>query len=485
MASRPSRYETLARIASGGMATVYVGRLRGAVGFSRLVAIKRPHPFVTEDAHLVEQLQAEARVASMIHHPNVVSVLDVEEIDGEVMLVMDYVEGCTLKTLLDREDPGSTPFHRVAVRVVLDVAAGLHAAHRLRDARGALLGVVHRDVSPQNVLVGTDGVARLADFGIAKIASSEENPTATDIMKGKMSYLAPEYVARREFDARGDLFALAVVAWEALTGQRLFKAATTVETLSNILNARPPLLSATSPELVGLDAVIAKALSREPSDRPPSVEALATELEARARALDLVATHAEVGAMVERVAGAALASRRQALEGGASAPVELGARGLPPLTERDHAETASLTAGSPDGAGPAATVTEPVTSVSHEAPPPRRPRRWRAGVSLAMGAVVVAGAGVFLLHFAQGRRPPSSASMAVDASPPSPSAGSFAGLAADESRPSAAPPGALPAVTAEPSARAPRPRRALPTRPAPPTSTSLLPQHAPPNPYPH
>jgi eukaryotic-like serine/threonine-protein kinase len=162
---RGSRYEVLAKIATGGMATVHVARVRGAVGFSRLVAVKRPHPFVVADVDLRKQLEAEARVASLIHHPNVVSVLDVEEIDGELVLVMDYVEGCTLKALVDHAVAAGTPSTRVVVRVLLDVAAGLHAAHRLRDGQGTLLGVVHRDVSPQNVLVGLDGAARLADFG--------------------------------------------------------------------------------------------------------------------------------------------------------------------------------------------------------------------------------------------------------------------------------------------------------------------------------
>src|SRR5262245_21097216 len=143
-----SRYEVLTRIAAGGMASVYVGRVRGASGFSRLVAIKRPHAWVVADDSLKGQLEKEARVASMIHHPNVVSVLDVENVDGELLLIMDYVEGCSLKDLLAHAAAEGLSVDASVVRILLDAAAGLHAAHRVRDAGGKLLGVVHRDVSP-------------------------------------------------------------------------------------------------------------------------------------------------------------------------------------------------------------------------------------------------------------------------------------------------------------------------------------------------
>src|SRR6185312_9976595 len=156
--SPQSRYEVLAKLAAGGMATVYVGRTRGALGFSRLVAIKRPHPFVVDNPSLVRQLESEARVSSLIHHTNVVSVLDVETIGGEVALVLDYVEGCTLRELFDAPFLAPVAADRVRLRIILDAARGLHAAHSLTDAAGRPLGIVHRDVSPQNMLVGLDGI---------------------------------------------------------------------------------------------------------------------------------------------------------------------------------------------------------------------------------------------------------------------------------------------------------------------------------------
>lgn len=310
---RHSRYELLTRIASGGMATVYVGRLHGRDQFSRLVAIKRPHDFVTDNPRLMQQLRHEARIASMIHHPNVTAVLDVEEHDGEMALVMDYVEGCTLKDLMDGSGATATPMDRVALRILLDVAAGLSAAHSLRDADGASLCVLHRDVSPHNVLVGRDGVARLADFGIAKVATLDGELTTSGTVAGKVSYMAPEYLSAKHFDAQSDLFSLGVMAWEALTGQRLFKGATAVETIMQVLHSRPRRLGEMRPELSALDAIIASALAPDPAARPESVEAFASVLEATARSIDCVAAHSEVRVLVEQVAGEAMAKRRRAI----------------------------------------------------------------------------------------------------------------------------------------------------------------------------
>ena len=306
------RYEVLGRIASGGMATVYVARMRGAGAFSRLVALKKPHGFVLEHARLRKQLQHEARVASMIHHPNVVSVLDVLESDTEVTLVMDYVEGCTLKELLNHAEAAGEHISRAVVRIVLDVAAGLHAAHSLRDASGTLLGVVHRDVSPHNLLVGRDGIARLTDFGIAKIATLDNELTATDAISGKLSYLAPEYLSSKHFDAQSDLFSLGVVAWEGLAQERLFQGATPVETMQRVLHGRARLLGSVRPELLPLQAAVSAALATRAHDRQPSVQAFADELESAARAVDGVASHAEVAALVERLAGDQLAERNRA-----------------------------------------------------------------------------------------------------------------------------------------------------------------------------
>ena len=190
-----SRYELVTKIASGGMGTVYVGCLRGAAGFRRLVAIKRAHPHLLEDPRTREMLVAEARVASRIHHVNVVSVLDVEELEGEMLLVMDYVDGPSLAQLVTEGQRLRAPIPpAVALRIVLDACAGLEATHAATDENGERLGLVHRDVSPHNILVGVDGVAKLTDFGIAK-ATRDRSLTETGTLKGKIPYMAPEYLA--------------------------------------------------------------------------------------------------------------------------------------------------------------------------------------------------------------------------------------------------------------------------------------------------
>jgi len=339
---RAPRYEVLGPIASGGMATVYVARMHGAGAFSRLVAVKKPHSFVTKDPRLLQQLQHEARVASMIHHPNVVAVLDVDDFDGELALVMDYVDGCTLKELLEHAQNAGERIQRAVVRILLDVAAGLHAAHSLRDSNGAWLGVVHRDVSPHNVLVGRDGIARLTDFGIAKLANLQSEPTAPHGISGKLSYAAPEYLSTKQFDAQSDLFSLGVVAWESLAQARLFQGATPVETMLKVLHARAPALDSIRPELAPLAPAVARALSRNAIDRQPSVQAFAEAIEAAARSSDGVASHAEVAELVERLAGAELATRRRELSNLQAGEVATPASCMPLRSARDEVATETL-----------------------------------------------------------------------------------------------------------------------------------------------
>ena len=311
-----SQYELLLRIASGGMATVYVGRRTGAAGFSREVAIKRAHAHLLEDPAFAKMLVAEAKIAARIHHPNVVAVQAVELLEGELLLVMDYVEGAALSELAPLVGKARRLPTRVAIRIVIDAAHGLHAAHIATDERGEPLGLVHRDVSPQNILIGVDGVARVSDFGIAKSTEGESSihgKTATGTLKGKVAYMAPEYVDGGRFDLRSDVFALGVVAWETLTGQRLFRGANEVETLKQVLVGSVTAPSRAAPEIgTTFDAVVLRALARRPQDRWESALAFADALEDVARSAKLLASASEVGDVVRAVAGPSL-SRRRAL----------------------------------------------------------------------------------------------------------------------------------------------------------------------------
>ena len=218
-------YELYDCIASGGMASVHWGRLRGAAGFSRVVAIKKLHGQFARDPEMVAMFLDEARLASRVRHPHVVSVLDVVEDQGEVLLVMEYVPGETLSresrappTLVVATSPA------IASAILHGVLEGLHAAHEALDKRGQPLMLVHRDVSPQNILVGTDGMAHLLDFGIAK-ASGRAQVTRDGSIKGKLAYMAPEQLQSQPVSRATDIYGASVVLWELLTGKRLFDAA--------------------------------------------------------------------------------------------------------------------------------------------------------------------------------------------------------------------------------------------------------------------
>jgi serine/threonine-protein kinase len=392
-----SRYEILARIASGGMATVFVARARGAAGFSRLVAIKRAHPFVSEDAALRRSLVTEAHIASAIHHPHVVSVLDVEMQGNDVCLVLDYVEGCALSELLTKSRRAGNPLPvPVAMRVLLDAASGLHAAHALCDDGGRPLGLVHRDVSPQNILVGVDGHARLTDFGIAKIISDEGDQTAANVLKGKLAYMSPEYLDRKAFDARSDQYALAVVAWEALTGERLFAGDSDVETLRRLARGEAVPPSTLRADLKPFDDVFMQALARAPGARFATVEAFADAMEDRARRLGWVAAHSEVARAVDAAVGDSLRQRRSDLESpGPVSTSRLSKRPpipAPPISARDVMITRSLPGDSPLLA--AAAPPPIAVAVTKSAPIANQllPRRRRIVLVAAAAAVILVGA---------------------------------------------------------------------------------------------
>jgi serine/threonine protein kinase len=265
---RLGNYEPLLELASGGMATVYVARQVGAAGFERLVVIKRVHRHHLGNREFYRMFLDEARVASLVRHPNVVSVIDTVEEGGELFLVMEYVESCALSTLLktvaheqDRLPPA------IACRIMADTLAGLHAAHEATDMRGQRLELVHRDVSPQNVIIGVDGGSRLIDFGVAK-AAHRLTETRSGSLKGKLAYMSPEQAMGKEVDRRVDLFAAGVALHEALTGRRLFQGENDLDTMRRIteMPVRDP--SSIAPGVPrSLDVVVQRALVRDPNGR--------------------------------------------------------------------------------------------------------------------------------------------------------------------------------------------------------------------------
>lgn len=291
------------------MATVHLARVEAGQGY-RHVALKLLHPHLKEQPEQVEQILHEARVAALVRHPNVVQVFDVGEDPAGAYLVMHYVEGEVLSELMRGAERKKTRLpRRVALRIILDVLAGLHAAHEVVDEEGHALDLVHRDVSPQNILVGIDGVARLTDFGIAKVAT-RHGVTRAGVVKGKASYMSPEQARARPIDRRSDVFAAAVVAWELLAGRAMHPPGREAAVMSRIISEDAPRLATVVPGMdPDLDAAVAAALVREPLERTPS--ALAFREALVAAAAGEVAEAQEVAAYVTSAAAAAILQRHE------------------------------------------------------------------------------------------------------------------------------------------------------------------------------
>jgi serine/threonine protein kinase len=304
---RLGRYVIHRPIASGGMATVHLGRLVGPAGFARTVAIKRLYPHLAKDPQFVSSLVDEARLAACIRHPNVASTLDVVERDDGLLVVMEYVHGESLARLARKPDGGAPPPLSIVLAVATQILYGLHAAHEATNPRGEPLNLVHRDVSPQNVVVGTDGVTRVLDFGVAK-ATGRLQETRDGSLKGKIAYMAPEQLNWEPVDRRTDIFAASAVIWEALTGERVFAAETSAASVAKILDGEVPKPSSRVPTLPpGLDDVVLRGLARKPEERFATALDMAVALEAFAP----IATAREVGSWVMAEAGEVLAKRAE------------------------------------------------------------------------------------------------------------------------------------------------------------------------------
>lgn len=301
------RYVLHAEIASGGMAAVYFGNLVGPMGFSRVVAIKRMRQHLAADPQFVAMFLDEAWLAARVQHPNVVSTLDVVADAGELYIVMEYVRGQSLGGLRkDAKAQGLTVPVNLAVGIMAQVLAGLHAAHEATGEKGEPLCMVHRDVSPQNILVGVDGLARITDFGIAK-AVNRLHETREHAVKGKLSYMPPEQIiGDTPIDRRADVFAAGVVLWELIAGKPLYRGANAMEIVEAMMTSRPPALSSLRPEVPqALDAVMERALSRDPKDRFETAHAFLVALEDATQP----ATSRAIGEWVQSLSGVEIAKR--------------------------------------------------------------------------------------------------------------------------------------------------------------------------------
>lgn len=468
------RYSIYREIASGGMATVYLGRLNAAGGVSRIVAIKRLHPQFCKDPEFVDMFLDEARLAARIHHPNVVPTLDVLADEGELFVVMDYVRGESFsklwRTVRAQGERIPIPF---VTSIVGGMLLGLHAAHGATDEQGHDLGIVHRDVSPQNVIVGEDGTARVLDFGVAK-AASRLHQTKDGQLKGKLGYMAPEQISDAAVTKQCDIYAAGIVLWEALAGEYLFRGQSDGETLSRLLarDVAPP--SKHNPEVdADLDAVTLKALATAPADRFATARAMAEALEEAARGASALA----VGEWVQTIAATTLESRHQIVRDIESGCVD-SLSGFPDIRGealRGSAPEYAPESGTRGQLGTAVTVRSGLgTRITS-----RRGKRWPLLIGLGL-AVGVGGGLLMSDHIARwfGVAPATLATAGHSAAPPAadpsgppldtpPAAGPTPTGTSSALRPdvepsasaAAVPSGSLPAPTARRQVLPPRPRQ--------------------------
>jgi eukaryotic-like serine/threonine-protein kinase len=385
------RYALFDEIASGGMATVHLGRLTGAVGFSRTVAIKRLHPQFAKDPEFVSMFLDEARLAGRIRHPNAVSTLDVLSLENELFLVMEYVHGESLAKLARVAAAKGMPVPAgIAAAVLSNTLQGLHAAHEAKDEHGVPLGIVHRDVSPQNVLVGLDGTARVLDFGVAKAAGRLQT-TREGQVKGKLAYMAPEQLSGGHVTRQTDVYAAGVVLWELLSGRRLFEGDNEAMLLMRVLEGRYPLVSQLRPDLAaGIDQVIAGALAKDPQHRFKTAREFGVAVE---RCLGM-SSPTLVSEWVEHVCGAEMARRTALVAAIESSSVTSAAMPFgqhEPVAPPSSSHIAAAPASNPGR--PRDDLTSQVSSISVARSATRRPeapQRSQGAFALAVGAGVFA-----------------------------------------------------------------------------------------------
>jgi len=311
------RYELLTQIGTGGMATVWAARQRGTRGFQKIVALKTMLPSLSADPKYQRLLFEEAKLTARIRHPNVAQILDLGEDNGVLFLAMEWIDGVSVSELLRAaQSSGAEIPLSVAIRIATQVAAGLHAAHELRDADGELIGLVHRDVSPQNILVSVDGIAKVVDFGLAKVTCDGQADALQSFqVRGKVGYLSPEQITDSTADRRVDIFALGIVLYVMTTGAHPFEGRGPLATLYNISCDEPVTPPSTFrrdyPE--ELEAAVLRCLEKDKTRRFATCDELVWSLESSISS-DLRATDQDVAVFVRSLAGHIGAERQHALE---------------------------------------------------------------------------------------------------------------------------------------------------------------------------
>lgn len=452
------RYALYGELASGGMATVHIGRLLGPVGFARTIAIKRLHPQYAKDPEFVSMFLDEARLAARIQHPNVCATLNVVATQGELFLVMEYLQGETLSRMIRAVRARSEVIDpRIAVAVMAQTLHGLHAAHEAKSERGEALSIVHRDISPQNILIGRDGVTKVLDFGVAK-AAGRFHTTREGNVKGKLPYMSPEQLRGQAIDRQTDVYAAAVCLWEALAGRKLFKGDNEGSVLEQVLFGaiNPP--SRWAPSIPpALDALVMRGLERDKTKRFATAREFALALE---RAVT-PALASDVGEWIETVAGQVLLERAERIAEIESVTDNIPAAGLTEVMS--HLDAASAAVPAAPSSGMIGGSSSQVSSISVAAaggpaaapfgsPSGRRAQVFAVGIALALVLVAVvagvvshrsspsAAASTGPSASASAREMPSTAALTAAPPPTTEPAPAVASVVASTEKPASAPP---------------------------------------------
>jgi serine/threonine-protein kinase len=494
---RLDRYELLGPLAEGGMASVWIARQRGKHGFEKLVAIKTILPQYASDDRFRQMFLDEARIASRIEHFNVARIIDLGEEHDVLYLVMEYVDGDSLSKLRRSSTKAGVSIPPgVLLRILADACSGLHEAHELKDENGQLLDIVHRDISPHNILVSTKGVAKVIDFGIAKAKDRMAGETNAGVLKGKIQYMAPEQALGRKVDRRADLWAVGATLYHLLTGKPPFEADNTLGTLHLLTSGRPPLpLPPNVPPAVA--AIARKALTSSVEARFQSAAQMRDAMEAAMIDAKISASTADVAAFLNQQLSDRTAKRRQVIDIALAAAaererivevlkpsMERTGSGLtsasPSANDRTIAEApAALRSSALPDVTPSSAAHTPAGTVASEVV--ELPRKSRTGLVVALVAIgLAAAAGVAFVTL---RQPAAAAARALPpaASSPVPSSVPSALAAAASASSTPAPSSSIPvfslsdlpkAVTAAPP---PPPRTWQPPRqggapPAPPAN---------------
>jgi len=355
------------------MAELFLARLGGAGGFSKLLAIKRILPHLSDDPDFVALFLNEARIAAQLTHPNVCTVFELGEADGQLFIAMEYLEGVGWDTLLAALPADPIERLRVVAGVFAQACEGLHYAHTLTDATGRATPIVHRDISPQNLFVTTDGTSKVLDFGVSKMLGAPSG-TRTGLLKGKLPYMSPEQLRSDPLDTRSDVFAMAIVIWEALARRSLFERPTEYLTFKAVEHETVPAVGSIVPELAFVDDLLARALERDRERRTPSIHQLGEQLAAAARHVGGPLAPADIGVLVRARCAAQLRRRADQLASSVATP----------WTRMERTDTTPL--------APQSAALRTKTLL----PSRRRARRWRRA-ALA-GAVAVACTAGFAIY---------------------------------------------------------------------------------------